>query len=463
MADPRRNENARRSETPSEHRTAVTGANRRAREETILPEPMHHHQAVIMPDASRTIARPFVPSYPEGPNGHTRSRALVIADRVLALSDDDLTADLFDVSRLLDTRHRDAGDMLLQRFTEVAPMLDTPDVIDERRRMLIGAYFTQEYAFEAAALFNPSAVLHPDQADVADGSFRFLLSLRAIGEGHVSSLSFRTGTWTPGGTLDLDPVGPTTQGPLIERDAAGEPGIVRLHCGGSRVVSETVLFPMTPQQEQGIEDVRLARFAEDDGSVTFYGTYTAFDGVDSRSELLVTRDFRQFEMQKLTGAAARHKGMALFPRRIDGGFAMLGRHDNENIWLLRSDDLTRWNDGVRVVEPRFPWEYVQMGNCGSPIELDEGWLVFTHGVGKVRNYAIGACLLDRRDPSRLLARTPQPILSPAPDRRDGYVPNVVYSCGALAIGRDILLPYAVADSYTAFASTTADAVLAQME
>ena len=424
---------------------------------------MRHHEAVIMPDAARTIARPFVPSYPDGPDDPVRSRAVVIAARILALGDDELTDDLSGVSRLLDARHRDVGDMLLRRFDEVAPLLDISDTVDERRRMLIGAYFTQEYAFEAAALFNPSAVLHPDQSGVAEGAIRFLLSLRAIGEGHVSSLSFRTGTWTPGGALKLDPAGPTTQGPLIELDAAGEPGIVRLHCGGSRVVSETVLFPMTPRQKQGIEDVRLVRFVDDDGTAIFYGTYTAFDGMDARSELLVTHDFHDFEMRALTGAAAQHKGMALFPRRIDGRYAMLGRHDNENIWLLRSDELTRWADGVRVVAPRFPWEYVQMGNCGSPIELDEGWLVFTHGVGKVRNYTVGACLLDKRDPSRLLARTPKPILSPAPDRRDGYVPNVVYSCGALVVGRDILLPYAVADSYTAFASITADALLGLME
>ena len=429
-----------------------------------MSEPIRHHDVVIMPDAARTIARPFVPSYPADADGVAApSRAVVIANRILALDDDELARDLFDVSRLLDTRHRDVADTLLRRFDEVAPMLKLPEAVDERRRILIGAYFTQEYAFEAAALFNPSAVQHPDQRGVPDGSVRFLLSLRAIGEGHVSSLSFRTGTWTPGGALTIDAAGATTQGPQIERDANGDPDIIRLHCGGSRRVSETVLFPMTPQQKQGIEDVRLVRFLEDDGSVTFYGTYTAFDGMDARSELLVSRDFHEFELRTLTGAAARHKGMALFPRRVAGRYAMLGRHDNENIWLLLSDELTQWVGGVRVVKPRYPWEYVQMGNCGPPIELDEGWLVFTHGVGKVRNYAIGACLLDKRDPARLLARTPRPILSPTPDRRDGYVSNVVYSCGALAVGREILLPYAVADSYTAFASITADALLALME
>ena len=424
---------------------------------------MRRYPSVITPDASRTIARPFVPSYPEGLHDAARSRAVVIATRVLELGETELDEDLVDVSRLLDARHRDVADMLLRRFEEVAPLLDMPDTLDERRRMLIGAYFTQEYSFEAAALFNPSAVLHPDQSGVAPGAVRFLLSLRAIGEGHISSLSFRTGVWMPGGTLHVDPAGPTTQGPQVERDRNGDPGVIKLHCGGSRVVSETVLFPMTAQQKQGIEDVRFVRFVDDDGTVTFYGTYTAFDGMDARSELLISRDLHDFEMRTLDGPATHGKGMALFPRRIDGRYAMLGRHGNEHIWLLLSQELTRWADGVRVVAPRYPWEYIQMGNCGSPIELDEGWLVFTHGVGKVRNYAVGACLLDKRDPSRLLARTPRPILSPAPDQRDGYVPNVVYSCGALAVGRDILLPYAVADSYTAFASTTADALLAQME
>lgn len=269
--------------------------------------------------------------------------------------------------------------------------------------------------------------------------------------------------WVPGGALRIDPASPIKQSPDIEYDANGDPGLIKLHCGGSRTVSETVMFPMTPHQKQGIEDVRLVRFVEEDGAIIHYGTYTAFDGMNARSEMLVSRDFHDFEVRVLEGDATRNKGMALFPRRIDGSYMMLGRQDNENIWLIRSDDLTRWSGGVRIVKPLYAWEYVQMGNCGSPIEIDEGWLVLTHGVGKIRNYAIGACLLDKQDPSRLLARTPNPILSPAPDQRDGYVLNVVYSCGGMAVGRDLILPYAVADSFTAFASTSVEHLLQQMK
>lgn len=422
----------------------------------------HHHGVTILPDASRTIARPFVPGYPDGFDKGPRSRPTAIVDRILALDDAQIEAELAEVSQLLDGRHRNTEAQLLQRFESLTLQLVMPDAIDRPRRLLIGSYFTQEYSFEAAALFNPSAVLHPDQTGVAEGAVRFLMSLRAIGEGHVSSLSFRTGQWVPGGALRIDPAGPTTRPPDVEYDANGDPGRIKLHCGGSRRVSETVLFPMTPQQKQGIEDVRLVRFVDDDGAVTFYGTYTAFDGMHARSELLVSSDFHDFEIRALEGDATRNKGMALFPRRLAGRYAMLGRHDNENIWFLLSDDVTRWDGGVKVIAPRYPWEFVQIGNCGAPIEIAEGWLVLTHGVGKVRNYAIGACLLDKRDPSRLLARTPRPILSPAPEQRDGYVPNVVYSCGALAVGRDLLLPYAVADSFTAFASTSIDALLRQM-
>ena len=209
--------------------------------------------------------------------------------------------------------------------------------------------------------------------------------------------------------------------------------------------------------------MRLVRFVENDGRVTYHGTYTAFSGAEARSELLSTTDFKSFEMRALSGEVASAKGMALFPRRIDGRYVTLGRQDNKNIWLNVSDDLLHWNSGVKLVEPRYPWEFVQMGNCGSPLEIDEGWLVLTHGVGTVRNYCIGACLLDKKDPSKLLARTPRPVIAPSPHERDGYVPNVVYSCGALLSERTLLLPYAVADSFSAFGSLSVDNLLACME
>ncbi|MDE0877064.1 MAG: glycoside hydrolase family 130 protein [Sphingomonas bacterium] len=419
------------------------------------------HDVVLRPDPSRTVVRPFEPGYPRGfDDGATRTQETV--DFILALDEAELTRQLEGVTASLDQNHRDVDATLRRRFDEMAGRFDGADRCDDARRRLIGAYFLQEYAYEGAALFNPSAVLHPDQVDMADGAVRFLLSLRGIGEGHLSSVTFRTGRWTPGGTLVIDDPGSVSVPPIIDRADTNDAS-VRLHCGGSRTVSETVLFPVLPSQRQGIEDLRLVRFDEGDGVFAYHGTYTAFSGAEARSELLTTSDFRTFEMRALTGDATGGKGMALFPRRVDGRFAMLGRHDNKNIWLLTSDDILAWSGGSKLIEPRYPWEFVQMGNCGSPIELDEGWLVLTHGVGTVRNYCIGACLLDKDDPSKLLARTPRPVLAPSVKQRDGYVPNVVYSCGALAVGRDLMLPYAVADSFTAFASASIDDLLAAME
>ena len=417
----------------------------------------------LRPDPARTVARPFLPSYPQAFRADRRDRAQAIAERVLALDDAAAEREIDDVGRRLRGRHRDVDAMLLRQFDAIGPALKLDRRPGERRRRLIGAYFTQEYAFEAAALFNPSVVAHPDQSGAPSGELRLVVSLRGIGEGHVSSVAFRTGSWTADGGVVLDDPGRNTQPPSIEGGGSDQAATrAVLHCGGSRTLSENVLFPVTAGQARGLEDLRLVRFAEDDGGVVYHGVYTAFSGAEARSELLTTSDFRDVELRALRGSGAAAKGMALFPRRLDGRFAMLGRQDGENIWLLRSDDLLAWDGGEVVVAPRFPWEFVQIGNCGSPLEVDEGWLVLTHGVGTVRNYCMGACLLDRKDPSRLLARTPRPILAPGPQERDGYVPNVVYSCGALLRGRDLLLPYGVADSFTSFAATTVDELLAFM-
>ncbi len=419
------------------------------------------YDVVLKPDPSRTVVRPFEPGYPTGfDTGRTRTDETV--ELILSLDGEELQRQLDGVTASLDENHRDVDATLLRRFGELSDRIPVAADMSPEQQRLIGAYFSQEYAYEAAALFNPSAVLHPDQSGLADGAVRFVLSLRGVGEGHVSSVTFRTGVWTPGGDLTIDDPGSTSVPPIIvPRD--DDDGAVHLDCGGSRSISETVLFPTLPSQRQGIEDMRLVRFVEDDGQVTYYGTYTAFSGAEARSELLSTTDFKSFEMRALAGEVASAKGMALFPRRLDGRYVTLGRQDNKNIWLNASDDLLHWDSGSKLVEPRYPWEFVQMGNCGSPLEIDEGWLVLTHGVGTVRNYCIGACLLDRADPSKLLARTPRPVLAPSPRERDGYVPNVVYSCGALLSGRSLLLPYAVADSFSAFGSVSIDNLLACME
>lgn len=419
------------------------------------------YDTVLKPDPSRTVIRPFEPGYPHGfDDGRSRTEETVAL--IVGLDDDELARQLTGVTASLDENHRDVDATLLRRFDEMADRIPSAAGLSAAQQRLIGAYFSQEYAYEAAALFNPSAVPHPDQTGVADGAMRFVMALRGVGEGHVSSVTFRTGVWAPGGALTIDDPGDTSVPPVITpRD--GPPGAVQLDCGGSRSLSETVLFPMLPSQRQGIEDLRLVRFTDDDGTVAYHGTYTAFSGTEARSELLTTADFKTFEMQPLTGGVASAKGMALFPRRIDGRYVTLGRQDNKNIWLNLSDDILHWESGTKLVEPRYPWEFVQMGNCGSPIELDEGWLVMTHGVGTVRNYCIGACLLDKADPAKLLARTPRPVLAPSPHERDGYVPNVVYSCGSLVRDRTMLLPYAVADSFSAFASLSVDDLLSCME
>ena len=227
-------------------------------------------------------------------------------------------------------------------------------------------------------------------------------------------------------------------------------------------ISERVIFPVTDAQSNGIEDARFVEF-NDDGRKTFYATYTAYSGRAIRSELIETHDFVSFRMTPLRGTAARNKGMALFPRKINGKYAMIARQDNENLYLIYSDDLYSWDGGQAVLKPQFPWEFVQIGNCGSPIELDEGWLLLTHGVGPVRKYSIGAVLLDKNDPSKVLARSREPLLRPEPSEREGYVPNVVYTCGALRHNDRIILPYAVSDTFSNFATIEISALMQAMK
>ena len=421
-----------------------------------------HIPIILRPDPARVVIRPFVPA--DDPAPRDRPRAQRIADRVRALTTAELTGELERVTAGLSERHRDVEAVLLRRYHEVNGLLIDPCANDRGQSLLIGAYFSEEYAFEGAALLNPSIVVHPDQSDVAKGAMRFVLSLRGVGEGHVSSITFRTGICAADGSIVLDAAGLQAVAPRIELIPGGapdDPG-VRLTCDDARDLSQTVLFPITERQRHGIEDLRLVRFTDDDGNITYFGTYTAFSGAAIRQEILRTTDFNTFELTALRGDAATGKGMALFPRRIDGRYAMLGRQDHENISLLTSSDLYDWHGGKTIVTPRWPWEYVQIGNCGSPIEIDEGWLVITHGVGPVRNYCIGACLLDRDDPSKLLARTTEPLIRPSPAERYGYVPNIVYTCGAMVHGRTLVLPYALADSFSTFATIPLDRLLAAM-
>jgi predicted GH43/DUF377 family glycosyl hydrolase len=415
------------------------------------------HDVTLRPDPARTMLRPFTPSDP-APFERLPTREHRLVQTILQLDDERVTLGYNAIIGLLRTRHREVEAYLDDRFRELKHDFGFPDVVGHRAA-LISAFFTEEYAFQSAALFNPTCIVASDQSNAPEGATRLVFALRGIGEGHVSSVTFRTGTWKPGSAPEIDPVASRSTQARVQ-EVEGE--TVRFAWPELDDVSEAVLFPVTPSQRQGIEDLRLTRLHDEDGSETIYGTYTAYSGSAARSEMMHSRERTRFELKPLTGIFALNKGMALFPRRVAGRYMMLGRADNESIWLLRSDELHRWDEGQRLVSPRFDWDLVQMGNCGPPIEIDEGWLVLTHGVGALRSYSIGAVLLDKDDPALVLGRTPKPLMTPRPEERDGYVPNVVYSCGSVVIDRTLLLPYAVADQYTAFASARVDAVLACM-
>ncbi|MFK3888758.1 glycoside hydrolase family 130 protein [Sphingomonas sp. NPDC079357] len=384
-------------------------------------------------------------------------------ERILALPPADVSRCLASMRRGLDDRHGDIVATLRQRFEEVSAGRALPPVSADQA-LLIAAYFSEEYAFEAAALFSPSMTVHPDQEGVGDGSLRFALSMRGVGDGHVSSITFRSGLLDAAGQIVMDPPSPQASTPRIIQTAGADPSrtAVRLAFNRPDDLSAVVIFPVTFEQRHGLEDLRLVRFVDDDASVRYVGTYTAFSGEGIRQELLHTLDFQSFDLLPLAGDASATKGMALFPRRIDGRFVMLGRQDHESLSLLYSDDLQHWDTGIAIMRPRYDWELVQLGNCGSPIELEEGWLVVTHGVGMVRTYAIGACLLDLHDPSRILARMTEPLIVAGPAQRDGYVPNVVYSCGAIIHEGKLIVPFGVADSFVMFGTVPVSEVLGAM-
>ena len=418
----------------------------------------------LRPDPARVIVRPFKPATePRDLNPTDKTRANHIVDRVLALGSEAVASQLADVLENFLGRHRNLLERFEARANEMEEAFAAHGSFSKIQRQLIGSYFLNEYSFEASALFNPSIVPHPDQSDAPAGGLRFILSLRAIGEGHVSSLTFRAGTFAADGSLAIDPTARLASSPRICHRASGPDGDhVELIFKPEEELSERVIFPVTESHSNGIEDVRFVEF-RDGGKKIYYATYTAYSGRTIRSELIETADFMSFRLAPLKGAAARNKGMALFPRKIGGRYAMIARQDNENLYLIYSDDLYTWGDGQAILKPEFPWEFVQIGNCGSPIELDEGWLLLTHGVGPVRKYSIGAALLDKNDPSKVLARSRDPLLRPEPSEREGYVPNVVYTCGAMRHNDQIILPYAVSDTFSNFATIKISALMQAMK
>ncbi len=419
----------------------------------------------LRPDPARVIVRPFKPATePRDLNPTDRTRANRIVARVLTLDPADADSLLEDVLHNFEGRHRNLLATFEARADDMEDAFNTHVVFTQVQRRLVGAYFMHEYSFEAAALFNPSIVAHPDQTDAPPGGIRFMLSLRAVGEGHVSSLTFRSGAIAADGCVTIDPTARLASLPSIKSRIGGPLGdVVEVVFPATEDISERVIFPVTLSQSNGIEDARFVAFQEDDGHTTFYATYTAYSGTAIRSELIETSDFTNFLMSPMRGDAAQNKGMAMFPRKIDGRYAMIGRQDNENLYLITSDDRLTWNGGKEILRPRYPWEFVQIGNCGSPIELDEGWLLLTHGVGAVRRYSIGATLLDKHDPSKVLARSAEPLVRPEISEREGYVPNVVYTCGAIRHGTQIILPYAVSDTFSNFATIEVKALLRAME
>jgi predicted GH43/DUF377 family glycosyl hydrolase len=458
----------------------------------------------LAPDPSRVITRLFVPGQ-EGFD-HQESRVDAVLARLLALGEDDVQACLDDILTRFDTRHRDLRSTFLRHADEVADRLEPGAALSPGRRLLVGATFTSEYALEGAALCNPSIVASPDQAGVRTGSLRFVMSARAIGEGHRSSIELRTGVVNAKGhpTVDaasafattgsvlstvfdaailraeldrldgssenadyvLGALGPSftadeleeqlgnlERTPATRRHASRTAAFLRTLAGRSygvtfdaaTAVSERVLWPATPAECHGMEDARFVRFTDEDDTVRYYATYTAYDGADISQQLLETTDFRSFRSAPIIGRAAANKGLALFPRRISGRFAALSRWDRESNAITFSDDPHRWDEAVDCQVPTRAWEVLQLGNCGSPLETEAGWLVLTHGVGPMRTYAIGALLLDLDDPTRVIGSLPEPLLSPDADEQDGYVPNVVYSCGALIHADTLVLPYGISD------------------
>ena len=399
------------------------------------------------------VVRPFKPATePRDLNATDKTRANHIVDRVLALDPESAKRELTEVCENFQSRHRNLLGTFEARANEMEEAFAAHATFTKEQCWLVGAYFMHEYSFEAAALFNPSIVAHLDQSGAPAGGRRFILSLRAVGEGHVSSLTFREGSIAADGTVKVDPTARLASIPTVVNRNSGPNGDeVELQFTAEEGISERVIFPVTESQSNGVEDARFVEFV-DGGKSTYFATYTAYNGRAIRSELLQTHDFLSFRMSPLTGAAAKNKGMALFPRRIDGRYAMIARQDNENLYLIYSDDLYSWDGGVAILKPQFPWEFVQIGNCGSPIELDAGWLLLTHGVGPVRKYSIGAVLLAKADPSKVLARTREPLIRPEPSERQGYVPNVVYTCGAMRHNHQIILPYAVSDTFSNFAT-----------
>lgn len=484
----------------------------------IPPVPQARRKPIVInAEINRVITRPYMP--------HTEERFCNIINRVLNLGEDEACALLENVLHDFSHRHRYFRETLQRNFDAVAKHVPDNKELSEQRKLLIGSYFTAEYSVEAAALFNPSVVQVTNLETDPKGSCRFIMSFRGVGEGHISSIEFRSGFVDENNDIYFDPLSSHVRTPRIHTDISYNRELFLLklldigankkvaewllsdlpeqftfqeleerisdHYSGNNVrerdkteainkamwlarsnyhisfredhpISERVIFPVSQSESLGIEDARFVRFIEDDGTVTYYATYTAYNGETILPQLIETCDFISFKVSTLNGKQAHGKGMALFPRKIGGKYVMLSRQDGENNAIMFSDNLYFWKKSNILQTPRFPYEFFQIGNGGSPIETDEGWLVITHGVGPMRTYSLGIELLDLDDPTKIISRIDEPILVPNEYDREGYVPNVVYSCGAMIFQNELIIPYASADQRCGIATLNMSELMARL-
>ena len=468
----------------------------------------------IVGDTSRVITLLHLPD--------DRYRISKIIKRIMGLSETAAKNLITQIMIDFSGRHEDIGHIFERHLNEVKDYLPRNTMLSDVQKALIGAYFTKEYAIESAALFNPSIVPHPDQSRLKKGSLRFIMSLRATGEGHVSSIVFRSGVLDRHNTFLFDPISDFVETPDLQLDAVykrnvfqrklnemgasneitvcvlnqmpedftykeliDKIGILRAEPQFSETIqnrtfeiirwladsnyevifhpdhriSERVIFPVSKNESRGIEDARFVQFFNDNGEVVYFATYTAYNGITILPQLIETKDFIKFNILTLNGKAVQNKGMALFPRKIGGRYAMLSRQDGENNHIMFSDNIHFWQNSQIIQEPEYPWEFIQIGNCGSPLETDKGWIVLTHGVGPMRKYCIGAILLDLENPTKIIARLDEPLLAPHEKEREGYVPNVVYSCGAIIHNDELVIPYAMSDINSGVATVVVSELL----
>lgn len=477
--------------------------------------PIERHQIKVYPDAKRVIARFFF-------NGEQRAKEVIT--RVMNLSDKEVFSIISPLLQEYSRRHRNITKVLYRHCNKLKSIIESLEIsfeeLNSQRKLLIGSYFTHEYSIESAAFFNPSIVEDPDQSELADGQKRLIISFRAVGEGHISSIAFRRAIIDKNNTIQVLPVGNYVDEAEIIRSAIYDRNLFFEKAATARIntgviaelkekfeeefeystlrrvvldaqrtqtddrrkleyekvlwlsdsyneisfsldtdISDRVIFPISELERKGIEDARFVKFTDDDGKIVYYATYTAYDGALIMPKLLQTSDFYDFNIRPLHGAGAQNKNLALFPRRINGKYAMMSRIDGCNNYIMYSDNINLWENPVRLQEPMNPWEFTQIGNCGSPLETELGWLVITHGVGPMRRYCLGATLLNLDDPSIEIGRLKEPLLVPNHDEREGYVPNVVYSCGAILNNGKLILPYGLSDYSSSFATVDLQTLL----